>query len=78
MWVFERCLLHNVPLRSRPNCVEQFNKIQEVFQQLEKSCAEVKACRKEIDSKEDDNNSKETKDDEAVDDYNVHYYDEGI
>lgn len=53
MRVFERRSLHNVPLRSHPKCVEQFSKIQEAFQRLEKSFAEVKECRKEIDNRED-------------------------
>ena len=53
MRVFERFSPHNVPLRSRPKCVEQFSKIQKAFQCLEKSFAEVKACRKEIDNEED-------------------------
>ena len=58
MRVFERCSPHNVPLRSRPECVEQFSKIQEAFQRLEKSCVEAITCFKEtyaeIDNKEND------------------------
>lgn len=65
MRVFERCSLHNVPLRSRPKCVEQFSKIQEAFQRLEKSIAEVKACGKEIDNKEDDSDIEEMRQEEA-------------
>jgi len=49
-------LLHNVPLHSHPDYIEQFNKIQEVFQHLKKSCAKAtigfKETNAEIDNKE--------------------------
>lgn len=50
---FEHSSTHNVPLHSYLDNVEQFS-IQEAFQRLEKSCAEVKICIKEINNKEDD------------------------
>lgn len=71
MRVFERCLPHNVPLRSRPECVEQFSKIKKAFQWLEKSCVEVSACLKKSYAEEDDSDSEGTKQGEALDNYNV-------
>jgi len=65
MQVIEHCSPHNVPLRSRPKCIEQFSRIQEAFQRLEKSFAKVKAGQKEIENKEEDSDNEETEQGEA-------------
>lgn len=67
MWVFECCSPHNVPLHSHPECIEQFSKIQEAFQRLEKSYTEIKACQRKIDNKEVDSDSEEMKQDQDED-----------
>lgn len=76
MRVFEHCSLHNVPLRSHRQCVEQFSKIQKAFQCLEKSYEVFKACLKEIDNKEDDSGNEETKQGEAGDEDYVDHDDD--
>ncbi len=56
LWVSCRVeLVGYCSLRSCTEFMEQFSKIQEAFQCLEKSYVEVKACRREIHNKEDDN-----------------------
>jgi len=49
--------------------IEQFNKIQEKLQQWEKSYVWVKAHLKEINNKLDDNDSEETKQGEAGEEF---------
>ena len=45
---YEHCLPYNVPLREEPEESEKTKKIQEVFQQLENSCANITTCLQKI------------------------------